>query len=463
MQILPFYFRYFCLVAALSLVFNSKARAEDSLPAFKEDDRILVLAPHPDDETIGAAGIIQEAVAKKIPTKVVYLTNGDSNELAFIVYEKRLVFKRSGLIAMGKLRREEATNAMISLGLSKDDLIFLGYPDAGTLSMFTQYWGTTATPYKSLLTRVRAVPYSHSMSVGAPYVGESVLRDLEKILLDFKPTRIFVSHPMDNNPDHRAFYLFLKVALWDLSSQIPPAAIYPYLIHEARWPLPRGFHPDLRLTPSDQIKNSDIHWLDFNLTPPQIQKKRDTIALYRSQVEYNPPYLFTFARKNELFGDYPPIVIKNDPDGKIDWRNIEASQHIGVSPVEEGISTAEPVFDSLAYARQDDFLCIRVKPRAWNDKLLGINFYLLGYRRGLPFSYMPKYHLKVGFSKAVSVYEKGRRVFVPDMKVTREGGAIVIKFPLATLENPHYILSAARSYLNNTPVDRTSWRVLLLE
>lgn len=436
--------------------------AGEPLPDLKDEDRILVLAPHPDDEAIGAAGIIQQAVRRKLPVKIVYLTNGDSNELAFIVYEKRLVFKRSGLIAMGRLRHDEAVKAMTSLGVPEENLIFLGYPDAGTLTMFTQYWGATATPYTSLLTRVRQVPYSFSMSSGAPYVGESILRDLEKILLEFKPTRVFVSHPMDNNQDHRAFYLYLKVALWDLGSKVPVPGIYPYLIHEARWPLPRGFHPELRLTPSSRVANSDIRWYDLDLTSEEIEQKRRTIAMYKSQVEYNPPYLFTFARKNELFGDYPSIQIKNDPAGRLDWKSIEESQHIRAAPVDEE-NPAKPVFESLAYARQDGYLFVRILPAAWNDKLLGMNFYLLGYRKGLPFSYMPKYHLKVSFTKAVAVFEKERRVFIKDMQVRKEGGAIVIKFPLASLENPDYILSAARSFLNNTAIDRTAWRVLDLD
>ncbi len=454
--------RHYFFFAAFFLIFISKVAAVEPLAPLKDDDRILVLAPHPDDEAIGAGGILQQAISRMLPTKVVYLTNGDSNELAFIVYEKRLVIKPSAVMSMGKLRREESIRAMTALGLPADDLIFLGYPDAGTLNIFTQYWGATTTPYKSIFTRVRKVPYDQSMSAGAPYVGESILRDLKKILLDFKPTRIFVSHPMDNNQDHRAFYLFLKVALWDLGSKISTPEIYPYLIHEARWPLPRGFHPELNLLPSEQVKSSDVRWFDYDLTPAQIEKKRQTIAFFKSQNECNPPYLFTFARKNELFGDYPPIVVKDNPDGHINWQSIETSQHIRGIPVDEE-NFLKPVFDSLSYARQDGYLYIRIMPNAWNDKLLGMNLYLLGYRRGLPFSYMPKYHLKVSFSKFVAVFEKGRRVFVKDMKVTREGGAIVIKFPLTSLENPHYILSSARSYLNNSPVDRTAWRVLLLE
>ncbi|MDD2752711.1 MAG: PIG-L family deacetylase, partial [Candidatus Omnitrophica bacterium] len=54
------------------------------LEPFSAYDRVLVLAPHPDDEAIGCAGIIQEALAKNANLHVVYLTNGDHNEFAFI-------------------------------------------------------------------------------------------------------------------------------------------------------------------------------------------------------------------------------------------------------------------------------------------------------------------------------------------------------------------------------------------
>ena len=38
------------------------------------DDRILVLAPHPDDEVLGAAGVIQQAKALGLPVKIVFFT-----------------------------------------------------------------------------------------------------------------------------------------------------------------------------------------------------------------------------------------------------------------------------------------------------------------------------------------------------------------------------------------------------
>ena len=62
---------------------------------FNSEDRVLILSPHPDDEAIGTAGVIQRALKQNAKIRVVCYTNGDSNQLAFIVYEKRLTFKKA--------------------------------------------------------------------------------------------------------------------------------------------------------------------------------------------------------------------------------------------------------------------------------------------------------------------------------------------------------------------------------
>ena len=69
---------------------------------FTNNDRILVLAPHPDDEAIATSGILQQALNKKLPVKIVYLTNGDNNEASFIVYEKHLVYRKEECIKINQ-------------------------------------------------------------------------------------------------------------------------------------------------------------------------------------------------------------------------------------------------------------------------------------------------------------------------------------------------------------------------
>ena len=103
--------------------------AAEEMPLFDKTDRVLVLSAHPDDETIGAAGAIQKALKAGAAVKVVYYTNGDNNEPAFSIYEKRLTFRKGEFLYMGEVRRQEAVSAMSYLGLSSKDLIFLGYPE----------------------------------------------------------------------------------------------------------------------------------------------------------------------------------------------------------------------------------------------------------------------------------------------------------------------------------------------
>ncbi len=54
---------------------------------------------------------------------------------------------------------------------------------------------------------------------------------MEKVIRDFKPTKVFVYHPVDVNRDHRSFYLFLRIALWDLEDEIARPEVFPYLVH----------------------------------------------------------------------------------------------------------------------------------------------------------------------------------------------------------------------------------------
>ena len=162
----------FIIIFFIPLASYSYASAEDLIGTidFTKDDRVLILAPHPDDETIGTCGVIQKALKQNAKVKIVCYTNGDNNELAFIVYEKRLTFKKGEFLHMGEVRRKETMRAMVSLGVNPADIIFLGYPDFGTLEIFTKYWGEV-TPYRGMFTKVSHVSYREAMSMGAPYLG----------------------------------------------------------------------------------------------------------------------------------------------------------------------------------------------------------------------------------------------------------------------------------------------------
>ncbi|TAL34597.1 MAG: hypothetical protein EPN97_08345 [Alphaproteobacteria bacterium] len=78
---------------------------------------IIVIVPHPDDESALCAGLILRAVKKSHRVRVAFLTSGTHGRTLGLVPQK----------ALAAARRKEAENATRSLGV--DDVHFLGYND----------------------------------------------------------------------------------------------------------------------------------------------------------------------------------------------------------------------------------------------------------------------------------------------------------------------------------------------
>ncbi len=430
-----------------------------ALEPIKKTDRILILAPHPDDETIGCAGIIQEAVSKGANLKVVYLTNGDHNQIAFIVYEKRLTLRKGEFIHMGEVRRIEAIKAMKLLGVDSKNLIFLGYPDFGTFTIFREVW-LDRKPYKSMLTRISSVPYKENFSFGAPYKGESILADLENILREYKPNKIFVSHPADVNVDHKTFYLFLQIALHDLRKEIPKPKIYPYLIHCVGWPLPRHYHPQLSLEPPRKFLNSQIEWSQFQLTQEQLNKKYQAILCYKSQTSSSAFYLLSFARKNELFGDYPEIGLKRQ-----EYSQDKVSSFLGFSNffTDSGVLTlgdSDNLTKSrgqVSYSLLDNNLLICIDKTKELSKRFSIQLYLFGYSNKTPFASMPKIRI-ITKHKRLKVFDARKKIKPEGVDLELNSEEAVLKVPFKILGEPDFILTAIKTYAGVLHVDTTGFR-----
>src|ERR1017187_4528014 len=133
--------------AAITLVLlvlvGIPAFAQTTFPPITAKDRIIVVAPHPDDEVLGAGGLLQQACAVGPEVHVIYLTSGDHNQIAFKLYKLRLHLSPRQYIAFGEMRHREAAAATALLGLTRDQLTFLGYPDYGTMQIWRDHWGET--------------------------------------------------------------------------------------------------------------------------------------------------------------------------------------------------------------------------------------------------------------------------------------------------------------------------------
>jgi LmbE family N-acetylglucosaminyl deacetylase len=122
-------------------------RAWRTLPVGSLDDIIgrgapLILAPHPDDESLGCAGLIAASVASGRKPLVVVLTDGAGS------HPNSRAFPPDRLRAV---RAQELKAAVAHLGLAADRLIFLNQPDTNAPHEGPRFDAVAAT----LLTLIR--------------------------------------------------------------------------------------------------------------------------------------------------------------------------------------------------------------------------------------------------------------------------------------------------------------------
>jgi LmbE family N-acetylglucosaminyl deacetylase len=91
----------------------------------KQTERILVFAPHPDDETLAVGGLLAEAFHRGLPVRVVYLTSGDHNPWAQRFVERRWKIRGSDRQRWAQIREKEALEALQVLGGSPECAAFL--------------------------------------------------------------------------------------------------------------------------------------------------------------------------------------------------------------------------------------------------------------------------------------------------------------------------------------------------
>jgi len=423
-------------------------------------DRILVLAPHPDDEVLGAGGVIQQAVARKLPLRIVFFTYGDSNQWSFLLYRKHPVVMPKAVETMGLVRHDEAIKASQILGVAPGNLTFLGYPDFGTLNIWYYHWNNSL-PYRSLMTRVTAVPYQGAYRPGALYKGEEIVRDLRSILRAFKPTKIFVSHPADHNGDHLALYLYLRVALWD-EQMSGAVGLYPYLIHYLAWPKPKGVHPEKDLVPPEDLVTDEI-WKQFRLSDAQFQLKNKALQAHASQYRSSPKYLLSFVKYNEIFGDYPPLRLHLNENTSIFSTQ---KKFVAAAELPEELNERE----RLAFIGVDwkfvrwerDNLIVSIKFSRPLAQDVEASIYFFGYNNKMPFGQMPKINVRLGFL-SYSVYDQHKRLEQGVVVVKRSPNDVTISVPLKLLGFPQKILTSARTSLGNFPLDTASWVVVELQ
>src|SRR5262249_1535632 len=86
-------------------------------PAISADTRLLVIAPHPDDEVLGAGGLMQRVNEAGGQVRVVYLTNGDAYRAGVRLEQRAVRISARDFRSYGRRRQKEARAALATLGL----------------------------------------------------------------------------------------------------------------------------------------------------------------------------------------------------------------------------------------------------------------------------------------------------------------------------------------------------------
>ncbi len=119
---------------------------------------MLILAPHPDDETLGCGGLIATASQMRLHPRVAYLTDGAASHPGSRAWPRR---------RLAAARHHEALEALRVLGAPSSDVLFLGWPDAAPHE-------PGSAPYaETLLTLIDALRRAGARSIWAPWAQES--------------------------------------------------------------------------------------------------------------------------------------------------------------------------------------------------------------------------------------------------------------------------------------------------
>ncbi len=219
------------------------------------NDRLMVLSVHPDDETLGAGGLLQQAVAAGAEIRVIFITDGDNNPWPQRLLEKRWTITPEDRRRWGRRRQEEALTALEVLGIGRECAVFLGLPDQGVTRLL----------------------------IDEP---EPVVTRLQDEIAAWFPTLLIVPSVQDTHPDHNAVAVFADLAMMRLAPSMPKPRLLSYLIHGR--------------------EVFDTAAYEIGLAQHQLECKRQAILSHTTQVAFGRRRFLGYAKPHEKFLALPP-------------------------------------------------------------------------------------------------------------------------------------------------------------
>jgi LmbE family N-acetylglucosaminyl deacetylase len=190
--------------------------------------RALIIAPHPDDESLGCGGLVALLSQRGCELAVIFVTDGGSS------HTLSRAWPRERLVAR---RRAEANAALLELGLADAQRLFLNLPDAGMPSPGSQQWHRAVARVSSAVQKLR-------------------------------PELVVAPWRRDPHCDHRAAWQMAHEAL-------RPTSPRPLMLEYAIWLDEFG-------APGDSPQPSEVEAIAIDITQTLAAKKR-AIAMHRTQ------------------------------------------------------------------------------------------------------------------------------------------------------------------------------------
>lgn len=211
---------------------------------FRATDRLLVLAPHPDDETLATGELIQLAAGAGAAVRVVFATDGDNNPWPQRWAERRWRIGSEERARWGARRRAEALAALATLGVEAGSARFLGWPDQGLTELLMR--------------------------------DDSAIGVLAAEITAFTPTHVAMPSLRDRHPDHGALRVMLDFALARARSR---ALGLGYVVH------------------GREVRESDWRLADA----ARGERKREALMAHATQIGLSQRRLLRWAAQPEAF------------------------------------------------------------------------------------------------------------------------------------------------------------------
>ena len=304
-------YKFICSFCLLLSSFSSILHAQVPLSfELRKHERLLILAPHPDDESLSSAGLAHRVLINEGNVRSVVITAGDAYVEAIEKDTGRKNLKPTDFLKYGEMRLEESRHAAKILGNGFIHLDLLGFSDGSIYDMLVSHWRTH--PEKSEFTGFSHVPYRIAQDKGVAQDGKILHDELVNILNETKPTLIVFPDVMENDSDHAGLGMFALLAIHDWINQKNSGAkkeprLLTYLIHwQHGWPAGSDSAVPLNLSNSPLFLPDDLPLRGhqracFNLNVIERNLKHNVLAQYQTQQRAMGDFLAAFVRSNECF------------------------------------------------------------------------------------------------------------------------------------------------------------------